>query len=172
MTAEAEMTDQVNPVSAEAVPEPETTQPTKKRRRRGAGTTSRSGSSGNSKLDRELASIQAAFAQLFASVMIPASFFPEPYASDCFIIATNGAEYMAPALAELCRNNPRLRDALLGLGEVSSYAGLIQAALTIIIPIAYNHGQVPGMLAAPFMPKGMTIEVPRNVVPIRANQNS
>jgi hypothetical protein len=159
--------DPITPQSAEVQPEQTKT---KRSRGRPAGGSARS-SSGNSKLDREIKEIEDGLARIFAMTALPAAMMPQPYAMDMQIVAVSGAEKMAPAIANLARNNPRLRAALLGLAETSAYGDLIHAAMCMAIPIAYNHGYVPEFVAQPFMPNGMQIAKRQSVVTVNGTGN-
>jgi len=124
------------------VPELEQKPPTKRGRPKG---TLISGKSGSSKLDKEIKAIEASLSEVFALgtlAALPLASISDTLANDALIVADRGTTFLAPAIAELARENPRLRAALLTLGANNAYVQLAVAVCAIAVPIGVNHGVI------------------------------
>lgn len=65
----------------------------------------------------------------------------------------NGSEDLAKALVNLADRNPKVRAALERMLTGASYTELLLAAGAIALPIAGNHGMIPGPLGKVYKPK-------------------
>jgi hypothetical protein len=80
-------------------------------------------------------------------------------------IISAGSKDLIDAIIELCRVDKSVRLYLSALATQSVYAGVIMAALAIIVPILANHGLIPPLFAPPTsQPTGIPVMPPQNGV--------
>ncbi len=123
----------------------EATKPRRKRRTKEeiAAQASGIGGSVSGKLKRDLEEIRTALGALFAALSMPITFYNQ---TDGRIFLEKSPDVIE-ALLGICRTNDKIREMFLNFAKVSGYSMLANALLMMIIPIAANHGLIPGMAA-------------------------